>query len=934
MSTSTITSASSSIGGGGGGAGYTINLYEFLSEAELAQYYKGFKDILKVNAVSQLKYVTDEDLQQICMSRPEIRRLKKFFHKYYPQTYLRKIKKVKISDFGLSRALGAGKDYYQTNFNLHLKLPIAWLVKFCKPEQVQAVKDYIEPNISPKKDQLFYRLGDVITVLDNHPVPEATNIWKGVLNSGKSGLFNPANTVAYLGVNMPSTKPNFTRPSSKNSVYSSKRNSSQEDFYKLEWKIKIRPELISGPQDDLKHTGHVGLDGAFFGDVSFLGDRQLPRQIVAPYKPQNDKEQMLTRASSDVSDRAPLLTKLSSSAGGKSGPASELWSDTASDFEKESVISINATNTNDDDAGINIKKLGRGSNGRPAPICLPPDHEYHEISDEENAWHSHTDTDLEEFGSVESPRFESLDFGPSLMDEVFKALDKSENEPNKIDQELLAEQQLNENNNVHNEIQEVLKNRDAVKKKQTVKPISASDQKTLDEAIAMANELASFSLQNIDGSEFDNRNDSPKTPSSPNKRKFSFKFPKNSPKAERRNFTEEAESITHIEESLSEGAKQAYTSLIEKTNASAICTVPISKRKPVPHEVISAPLSPTEDSNPLRMLRNGGSVMRPKVRGNKHNFTQMNNRSLRGTAERANLGTPPPPPPSPPPSQTEDMESSPNKVAAIIQSLNKSSGAQNESQNESNESDNPLPLPPRDRTKILPTYVPRQRKHPLVLAQADSVEKKTNESFEDDDTGVETTQKQNSAETTETVENFVNESNESIKVSTSFRKKTSLTPPPKPPRTSSLDESFEKKIEAQIDSLDEIPDEDAPCPPMQKHNDHVSCEDLLDFALDKPNAKRTQGRSRGIDSDEVRIMIKVLAGGVSAEECLAALNEVEWDVHKAIKYVKLHLLLSANSVSLDNCKQTLINCEWDVQRAASHLFNSNSTGVIEDTTEV
>lgn len=38
--------------------------------------------------------------------------------------------KVKISDFGLSRALGQGKDYYQTNFNVNLKLPIAW----CAPE--------------------------------------------------------------------------------------------------------------------------------------------------------------------------------------------------------------------------------------------------------------------------------------------------------------------------------------------------------------------------------------------------------------------------------------------------------------------------------------------------------------------------------------------------------------------------------------------------------------------------------------------------------------------------------------------------------------------------------------------------------------------------------------------------------------------------------
>ncbi|VDM30884.1 unnamed protein product [Hydatigera taeniaeformis] len=34
--------------------------------------------------------------------------------------------KVKIGDFGLSRALQLGKSYYQTNFNANLRLPIAW----------------------------------------------------------------------------------------------------------------------------------------------------------------------------------------------------------------------------------------------------------------------------------------------------------------------------------------------------------------------------------------------------------------------------------------------------------------------------------------------------------------------------------------------------------------------------------------------------------------------------------------------------------------------------------------------------------------------------------------------------------------------------------------------------------------------------------------
>lgn len=38
-------------------------------------------------------------------------------------------------------------------------------------------------------------------------------------------------------------------------------------------KRRLRTDMISSPQGDLKHTGHVGLDGAYFGDVAFLGDK-------------------------------------------------------------------------------------------------------------------------------------------------------------------------------------------------------------------------------------------------------------------------------------------------------------------------------------------------------------------------------------------------------------------------------------------------------------------------------------------------------------------------------------------------------------------------------------------------------------------------------------------------------------------------------------
>lgn len=271
--------------------------------------------------------------------------------------------KVKISDFGLSRALGVGKDYYKTNFNVNLKLPIAWCAPECvnylkftsasdvwafavclwemfsygfqpwpaftghqileaidkpnfqrleqpeccpkeyytlmlkcwdhdplkrpkfseihqilpdmKPEQLKTVTQFAEA----KKDFLAYRQGEIITVLDKS---SSSHYWVGVLNSGKTGHFNPANTVAYLE-SLPSSSNNHQPAGFIRSTL--ERNS----------KRKLKTSEISCPQNDLKHTGHVGIDGAYFGNVAFLSNPQtynkLPRQVVTPYKPSEDLEQ-------------------------------------------------------------------------------------------------------------------------------------------------------------------------------------------------------------------------------------------------------------------------------------------------------------------------------------------------------------------------------------------------------------------------------------------------------------------------------------------------------------------------------------------------------------------------------------------------------------------------------------------------------------------
>ena len=84
----------------------------------------------------------------------------------------------------------------------------------------------------------------------------------------------------------------------------------------------------------------------------------------------------------------------------------------------------------------------------------------------------------------------------------------------------------------------------------------------------------------------------------------------------------------------------------------------------------------------------------------------------------------------------------------------------------------------------------------------------------------------------------------------------------------SLDDSFEQHIACELEALDDIPG-DAGCgtgSEMVRHSDHVSCEDLLEFACDTPNARRTQSKARGQDSDEVRIMGKVLGSEVRSIE--------------------------------------------------------------------
>lgn len=117
---------------------------------------------------------------------------------------------------------------------------------------------------------------------------------------------------------------------------------------------------------------------------------------------------------------------------------------------------------------------------------------------------------------------------------------------------------------------------------------------------------------------------------------------------------------------------------------------------------------------------------------------------------------------------------------------------------------------------------------------------------------------------------------------------------------------------------------------LSRQSDHVSCEDLLEFACDGPNTRRTRGPRNGEQSDEVRIMLKVLHKQTTPESCVAALNVTEWDVLAAIKLERLQdLLKKENSfVGLEDCKVMLNQCGGDVVKAAALLRSTEDTAAV------
>ena len=391
---------------------------------------------------------------------------------------------------------------------------------------------------------LQYDVGEILTVLDKHEkntLQGGGTLWSGVNSQGKVGWFHPSHTVTYLG-NLPgaggvagqwSSAPppdSAAAPAPGPSIFQRTGLRGSKDRGS---RRKISRDMISGPTGAVQHTGHVGPDGCFFGDVTFISGTNGNLTIGGrlPSTGSDNGFPSWSKADSDASESAPLIS--SSRPGGEKPTAQPRM-------------------------GHAIGYLRRPEREEQA---VQPAHQYHSISDEEN----------EAFGGP-------LDLGPSLLDEVFSELENYDTLKLGKEEAKPAEE---ENHALHGLVESCHKLADKVttltlsrrhkgKKAAFVRPIKASDERTLENAIIMANQIASKSMHDLDKRCTDDMFNaspqvSPITPNSPSK-KFTFKFPthgKHRSSSPSRHFTDEANSRNDINSMITPTARDAYKALVD-----------------------------------------------------------------------------------------------------------------------------------------------------------------------------------------------------------------------------------------------------------------------------------------------------------------------------------------------------------------------------------
>ena len=141
-----------------------------------------------------------------------------------------------------------------------------------------------------------------------------------------------------------------------------------------------------------------------------------------------------------------------------------------------------------------------------------------------------------------------------------------------------------------------------------------------------------------------------------------------------------------------------------------------------------------------------------------------------------------------------------------------------------------------------------------------------------------------------------------------------------------------------MDALDQLQNEEFDASPKHSMDFKKVDEDSMPLVSEEPETtsrasssvgslfKATSGsragKTMGRESDEVRIMKKVLGNmpDLDSSTCVQALDVTDWNVHHAIKLIKIKNLIKAPGLSDNEMKVALQTRDWDVAKAANVLM--------------
>ncbi|CAG4942356.1 unnamed protein product [Colias eurytheme] len=947
--------------------------------------------------------------------------------------------RVKISDFGLSRALGVGKDYYQTNYNVNLKLPVAWCAPECilylrfttssdiwafgvcmwemftygfqpwaafsgqqileaidspnyqrlerpeccpeeyyalmlqcwahdpndrptfkdvkirlmaiKPPEVEATCTYVKPEDGRRSSFLEYKTGQKITVLAKEDYTHSA-MWYGVLPGGTCGLFDPNNTKPCVKVENARSfaSGSYTTRESRSANRSFRSTLLRSDAKRHTYtgKRSLQHCMISGPQGDVKHTGHVGLDGAFFGDIAFLDVAGCPpRQIVAPYKPSDDLEQVPLINPNSPSHLVgttciayPLLTSHNVPSGcsgsGSGGDKRDNRDSKDSKDSKPGKASKKSSKSKKEESSgksllskVKSATLGRSHKQTEDTAAKSSEaHEYHEISDTDTE-STATDNARAEVAAPDSPGIPKTytDFSQSLLNEI-EVMFRNHGQ-RKEDGQFQQEEVATAIRNALGRTRTLSKS-EKNKIYSTMKPMSPQDERTLETACAMANELTAKSMNDL-GED--------KQPTSPSeKSKFHFKFPlvslhhSNHHEADKeptakRNFSEEANSVPDIQASITEESKMVYASLIEEPTP-ALSVISRS------HDMLAKPSTIPKESPKNQYTQSHFNSLQKPVSGG----LALGDPSASITTIDSDGNELPLPPRSTKPKLVDkprhyrkyplrlpgrDIPGPILNTPANVQACAIYQNTRALMRNEEREAREKAHREAKEKAQAEAKALAEEKAQAEAKAKAEQVIAKADAEVQVEEKALaeamalpETRARSRAAAKPAEEENA-----SALDPRNPFELPTSTYPEIELPDLSTnpfncyisnLDASLEEG-EDQIFEEVYLKGED-----RDYKRDHVSVEDLLQFADKKPSSKQ-----RGVESDEVRIMNKVLKQQASPEECLEALEFTDWNVHIAIKLLKIKTVVAGDTeVTFDECLRELERFDGDVAKASSAIvFN-------------